>query len=84
MFLEGSQFWINDATIRITSAVYDSAVFYLDNNQQQYHYLDGSVQGGYGDDYELWSYLEETKIERSTVDEGGRLMTFLDSNVKIT
>ena len=84
VLLEGSQFWIKDTTVRITNTIYDSAVFYLDNNQQQYHYLDGSIRGGYGDDFELWSYLEESSIERSTVEEGGRLMTILDSNVKMT
>ena len=62
VFLQGSQFWINDALIQITSVVYDSAVFYMDNNQQQYHYLDGSIRGGYGDDFELWNYLEESIV----------------------
>jgi hypothetical protein len=81
--LDGSQFWVANATISANEALEDTAIIYSSNNRPMQHLLDGSVNTQSGVSLILQSIFEYSTVTNTIVDNGGRLITAIESNLVI-
>lgn len=71
----GCQFWLDSVTLTNCKAGYEASIINIENGREQYHLVNGQTRIAYGVSYYLKSYIHNSVITRSDVEEKGRLIS---------
>ena len=77
---EGSQLYLDDATIQRNRIGLDSAIIHAENNRLEYHLEDADQW----QDVYVMSWVENTYITKNEIYEEGRMLSIIESNFTIT